>query len=515
MKTVTAFISLLLVLLVLASAKPLEKKHKAREGKSKKEVKKSKSETGKYTETYRPQFHFTPEKNWQNDPNGLVYYKGEYHMFYQHNPNGNEWGYMHWGHAVSKDLVRWEHLPIAIYPDNNSNDKSYCTAYSGSAIVDETNILGLQEGKELTLVAFYTSYQCGQRIAYSNDKGRTWKKYAGNPVIPYDETDDARDPKVIWHEASKKWVMCLYRKPQNQERAKGVSFYVSENLVKWEFKSHIPGFYECPDLIELKINNRPDDKKWILFDGDGSYVIGNFNGDTFTPETGKLPGDFGKNYYATQTWSNIPAADGRTIQIAWMKDGEFPEMPFKGQMTFPCELSLKKFNTGLRLIREPVSEINLLHDKHYKWRNENLIPGINENLVKKVRGRSLHLRGVFNLKNVDSFGFLFGTNKKDAGTELLYNVKRGTLTCLGSTIPLEPIDNKIYLEVLIDRSSIEVFANNGRAVMSNLFTPNPEADEMKLVNTGGELLVEQLDIYEMKSMWAQEKNKGKNRNKKQ
>jgi fructan beta-fructosidase len=510
MRTLTTFISLLLLMMVLASSTPAFKKHKTTTPKKQKtEVKKHKKKARQFDETYRPQFHFSPEKNWQNDPNGLVYYKGEYHMFYQYNPNGKEWGYMHWGHTVSSDLVHWQHLPIAIYPDNDSNDKSYCTAFSGSAIIDQTNLLRLQDGKELTLVAFYTSFQCGQRIAYSNDKGRTWKKYSGNPVIPYDETDDARDPKVFWHEPSKKWVMCLYRKPQNQERSRGVSFYVSENLVNWELKSHIPGFYECPDLIELKVNNRPDDKKWVLFDGDGSYIIGNFTGDTFVPETGKLPGDFGKNYYATQTWSNIPSSDGRTIQIAWMKDGEFPDMPFKGQMTFPCELSLKKFNNGLRLIREPVSEINLLHEKHYKWRNKNLIPGINENMVKKLRGNCFHIRGVFDLKTADAFGFLFNANKKQAGTELLYNVKRGTLTCLGSTIPIEPIDNKIYLEILIDRSSIEVFANNGRAVMSNCYTPDPDGDEVKLINTGGELLVEQLDIYSMNSIWPLQKKEKK------
>jgi fructan beta-fructosidase len=187
-----------------------------------------------YDELYRPQFHFTPEENWHNDPNGLVYYKGEYHLFYQYNPFGNEWGYMHWGHAVSKDLVHWEHLPVALRPDEDSRDKVKCTAFSGSAIVDEKNLLGKQEGDEKTLVAFYTSQQCGQRIAYSTDRGRTWEKYEGNPVIPYDENDDARDPKVIWHEPSGKYVMVLYRKSSEEETSKGVSFYTSENLTGWE-----------------------------------------------------------------------------------------------------------------------------------------------------------------------------------------------------------------------------------------------------------------------------------------
>ena len=307
-----------------------------------------------FDELYRPQFHFTPEINWQGDPNGLVFYKGEYHLFYQYNPFGNEWGFMHWGNAISTDLVHWEQLPIALYPDNNSTDKETCTEFSGSGLVDQNNLTGLQSEDEKTILLFYTSQKCGQRMAYSNDKCRTWKKYDKNPIIAFDETDDARDPKVFWHEGSKQYVMVLYRKPNNDDKQKGVSFYTSKNLIDWQFKSHLPGFFECPDLVELSVNRRSDDKKWVLFDGDGSYIVGSFDGEKFNPETPKLPGDLGSNYYATQTWSNIPENDGRTIQIALMKGGEFPGMPFKGQMTFPCELSLKKFTEGIRLIRKPV-----------------------------------------------------------------------------------------------------------------------------------------------------------------
>jgi len=156
-----------------------------------------------FNELHRPQFHFSPEKNWMNDPNGLVYYDGEYHLFYQHNPFGNEWGFMHWGHAVSKDLVRWEHLPIALYPDNDSKDKDSCTAYSGSALVDHNNLTGLQKGEEKTILLFYTSRKCGQRLAYSNDKGRTWLKYDKNPIIAYNrrcprsESDLARIQQTV------------------------------------------------------------------------------------------------------------------------------------------------------------------------------------------------------------------------------------------------------------------------------------------------------------------------------
>ncbi len=484
MKTVTTYITALLVSLFLISSTP-----------------------GKdyYDEIYRPQFHFSPEKNWMNDPNGLVYYDGEYHLFYQYNPNGTEWGFMHWGHAVSTDLVHWEHLPVALFPDENSEDKERCTAFSGSAIVDDQNLLGKQTGTEKTLVAFYTSQQCGQRIAYSTDKGRTWVKYEGNPVIPYNETDDARDPKVIWYQPGQCYVMVLYRKSTEDDKSKGISFYTSENLVDWEWKSHIHGFFECPDLIELQVTNRPEEKKWILFDGDGSYLIGQFDGTQFTPESAKLKSDFGSNYYATQTWSNIPEDDGRTIQIAWLKGGKYPEMPFNGQMSFPCELSLTKFNFGYKLLRQPVSEIEKLHGKHFSWENENLIPGINQNILKKVNDECLHIIADFDLKTSDNFGFMVRHSKKNPGTEILYNVKRGTLSVLGNTVPIVPVNNKISFEILLDRSSIEIFANNGQTVISNCFTPDEGADDLVLFTNGGELGVDKLDIYKMESVWKQEK----------
>ena len=457
-----------------------------------------------YNELYRPQFHFTPEKNWHNDPNGLVYYDGEYHLFYQYNPHGKEWGYMHWGHAISTDLVHWEHLPVALYPDENSEDKERCTAFSGSAIVDENNLLGKQKGEEKTLVAFYTSQHCGQRIAYSTDKGRTWEKYEGNPVIAYDETDDARDPKVFWHQPTQKYVMVLYRKTSGEEKSKGVSIYTSVNLLDWEWKSHVYGFYECPDLVPIQVKNRPEETKWVLFDGDGSYIIGNFDGEEFSPETPKMKSDFGKNYYATQTWNNIPEEDGRIIQIAWMKGGEFPEMPFNGQMTFPTQLEILKLSTGYKLTRKPIEEISLLHDKDYTWEDENLIPGINKNLVKKVSGDCLHISGEFDLKNCNNFGFMIRKGKNDAGTEVMYNVKRGTLSVLGATAPLMPVDNKITLEILVDRASVEVFANGGQVVISNCFTPQKKADDLVLFNSGGELGVDNLIIYEMETAWQRD-----------
>ncbi|MFZ5428705.1 MAG: glycoside hydrolase family 32 protein [Bacteroidota bacterium] len=457
--------------------------------------------SGYYNELYRPQYHFTSERNWIGEPSGLVYYDGEYHLFYQYNPRGLEPGYYQWGHAVSKDLVRWEHLPVAIFPDNLSEDRDFCTAGPGSVIIDEKNLLGLQQGQEKTMVAFYTSHQCGQRIAYSNDRGRTWRKYTGNPVIPFDETDEASGPKVFWYEPGQHWVMVLYRRHDQDDRKRGMSFFSSSDLLNWEFSSHLPGFSGNPDMVEIRVNNRPEEKKWVVFEGDGSFVMGAFNGKTFTPESIRLKSDFGLNFTGSKIWGNLPAGDGRVLQVAMLKGGEFPEMPFHGLMTFPSELSLRRFNTGTYLIRQPVAEIESLHGKSHKWEKQNLIPGLNNNLIKKVKGELFHIKGQFDLKTCDSFGFMFRMNKKIQGTELLYNVKRGTLSIMGQTVPLEPVDNKIYLEILIDRSSIEVYANNGRMVISQTFSPDPGALEYLLYNTGGELMVDKLEFIELGSAW--------------
>ncbi|WP_299578566.1 glycoside hydrolase family 32 protein [uncultured Sunxiuqinia sp.] len=461
----------------------------------------AKAKSDGFDEPYRPQFHFTPAENWMNDPNGLIYFEGEYHLFYQHNPNGKEWGFMHWGHAVSPDLVHWEHLPLAIYPDNESTDKEFATAFSGSAIVDRNNLLGKQQGELPTLLAFYTSKDNGQRIAYSTDKGRSWEKYEGNPVVAFDEEDDARDPKVFWHEDSQRYVMVLWRMPEGQESNQGISIYSSENLTDWMHESHLAGFYECPDLVELPVNRRADDTRWVIFDGDGSYLIGDFDGKRFKPETPKMQGDFGKNFYATQTFNNLPDEQNRTIQLAWMRGGEYPDMAFNGQMTFPTELALKKYLEGIRLVRTPVKEIELLHEKGHSWENENLIPGLNKNLTRKIKGDCLHIKGTFDLKTVNSFGFVVRNSRKETGVEIRYDATKQVLSCMGQGVLLSPEDNKIQLEILIDRTSIELFGNDGKAVLSSCYTADPEAQQLILYNTGGELLVEQLEIYPLKSMY--------------
>jgi levanase/fructan beta-fructosidase len=297
--------------------------------------------------------------------------------------------------------------------------------------------------------------------------------------------------------------MVLWRKPDGDEKVQGISFYSSSNLTEWTFESHLPGFYECPDLVELPVNRRADDTRWVIFDGDGSYCLGQFDGKKFIPETPKRKSDYGANYYATQTWSNIPAEDGRTIQIAWMRGGNYPGMPFNGQMTFPCELSLLNTMNGIRLIRKPVKEIEILHHKGFQMENKNLIPGLNKNPLKGLKGDCFHIIGTFDLKSVSSFGFLLRNSKDATGTEIRFDATKNELNCLGQTVDLEPEDGKIRLEILVDRTSVEIFGNDGKMVMTNCFNPEPDAYQLVLYNTGGELFIEKLEVYPMISMYRE------------
>jgi sucrose-6-phosphate hydrolase SacC (GH32 family) len=353
------------------------------------------------------------------------------------------------------------------------------------------------------MVAFYTGLRGGQRIAYSNDKGRSWSKFPGNPVIPWDETDEAKFPNVFFHPPSGKWIMILFRKPDKEERKKGFSFYTSDNLVNWQYQSHLAGFSGNPDMVELRVNNRPDDSRWVIFEANGNYIIGSFDGRQFVPESIRLKNDFGSDFYVSKTWINIPAKDGRIIQIALMKNDQWEDMPFNNQLTFPCELSLKKINAGIFLTKQPVREIEQLYGKKTSWSNKNLIPGINQNIIKGIEGECLRIKGRFDLKTCESFGFMLRTGKKNQGTELVYNVKRGTMSLLGQTVPVEPVDNKIFLDILLDRSSVEVFINNGRAAISANFKNAPADRKYILFNTGGELFVDELDIWEINSAWSE------------
>ncbi len=341
-----------------------------------------------YKETLRPQLHFSSRRGWLNDPNGLVFYEGAYHLFYQHNPYGTRWGNMHWGHAVSRDLVHWQEKPIALYPD------AMGPMFSGSAVVDGKNTSGLGKDGKPPLVLIYTAFgpPAVQCLAYSNDSGRTWTKYDRNPVLKTVAPEN-RDPKVIWHEPTKRWVMVLYvgvPAPSGKGIVHTIQFFTSPDLKHWTYRSRVEELFECPDLFPLPLDGDAKKTKWVLTAASSEYLVGSFDGVTFRAETPKLPGQRGRGFYAAQTFSDIPAADGRRIQIGW---GQMPSpgMPFNQIMCFPCELSVRSTPGGPRLAWRPVREIEKLYKRTHRLDPVTLKPG-DTNPLDKVKAELLELR---------------------------------------------------------------------------------------------------------------------------
>jgi fructan beta-fructosidase len=328
-----------------------------------------------YTEQHRPQFHFTSRRGWLNDPNGLVYAAGEWHLFYQHNPYGWDWGNMHWGHAVSKDLFHWQELPDALQPRRYGD---WC--FSGSAVVDHENSSGLRRGKDPLLVCAFTSTGRGECIAYSNDLGRTWTEYDGNPVVRH----AGRDPKLVWHAPSRRWIMAVY---DEKDGARDIAFYTSSDLKKWEFTSRIGGFFECPDLFALPVDGDAKNVRWVLSAADGKYLVGRFDGTGFVKESGKHQLWYG-NFYAAQTYDSAP--DGRRVQIGWGQGIAFPGQSFNQQMTVPVELTLRTTRDGVRLFAEPVKEIGALVEAKYAWNDVALKRGVDP--LADVRGELFDIR---------------------------------------------------------------------------------------------------------------------------
>jgi fructan beta-fructosidase len=452
-----------------------------------------------YQEKHRPLFHFTSRVGWLNDPNGLVYADGEWHLFYQHNPFGREWGNMHWGHAASKDLFRWKEEGVALYPRKYDD-----WAFSGSAVLDKDNTSGWGTKEKPPLVLAYTSTGRGECIAYSTDKGRTWTEYDKNPVVKH----AGRDPKLVWYEKGKHWVMAVY---DEHERKQWIAFYTSPDLKEWKFASRIEGFYECPDLFELPLNDRPTDgTKWVLYAADGKYLVGDFDGKEFKPAFKEKKQLWYGRFYAAQTFENVPVLDPppgqdlryRRIQIGWAQGVTFPGTPFNQQMTVPVALTLWEEKDGIRLRALPVREIYSLHDSKPVYQN---FPDKGPLVFDKpqVLAENLDAFDVdLILDKTNSAGFTLDLR----GTKLTYDPAKQTVTCRDVTAPLAKSESgKLCFRVLVDRGSIEVFGiGNTRGysafAMSIAALPNEKNTKLELI-PAGKLVVNEIFVFRIKSAW--------------
>lgn len=433
---------------------------------------------GLYAEKLRPQLHFSPRRGWNNDPNGMVYADGEWHLYFQHNPYGVEWGNMHWGHAVSKDLVHWEELPIALAPRVFGD-----WAFSGSAVVDRHNASGWKSGANELIVAAYTSTGRGECIIYSTDRGRTWTEYSGNPVIKH----GGRDPRLLWHGASKRWVMAVY---DEKDRKRWIAFYTSPDLKDWTYRSRIEGFYECPDLFELPLNGDPARKKWVLTAASSDYMVGTFDGETFAPETKMIKGNYGCGFYAAQTFSNAP--DGRVIQIGWLQSPS-PGMSFNQAMSLPIELQLKSTGDGPRLTHRPVKELESLRGKSQTIESTDVKP--DDKPLKVVGGELLEVWATLIPDAASQFTLSI------RGVPLAYDAKLKELRIGDHKLALPLNGDRLDLHVFADRTAIEVFASGGLVYVPFPVIPKPDDKTVTFEVAVGKVRLERLIVDELNSIW--------------
>jgi fructan beta-fructosidase len=477
--------------------------------------KENKPQLSKYIDAYRPQYHFTPVSGWMNDPNGMFFYEGEYHLFYQHNPDSTMHGPMFWGHAVSKDLIHWEHLPIALYPD------SLGYIYSGSVVVDWKNTSGLGTAENPPIVAIFTYHdpvgaQAGrsdfqtQGIAYSLDKGRTWKMYEQNPVMKNPGIKDFRDPKVSWNDLSNQWVMALAVKDH-------IEFYSSPDLKQWtklsEFGNTIGnhgGVWECPDLFPLK--DEDGNTKWVLFvsinpggpqGGSATqYFIGDFDGKNFIPQDSVERWiDYGADNYAGVTWSDIPEEDGRRLFIGWMSNWQYanvvPTEKWRSATTMPREVSLFKWDSLYELKFSPVTELKKIMGKAKSHRG-----------TAKLESPQARIR--FELNKDEKAFFL--TLSNDRNERLLISLQQGMLAIdrteagihqFSADFPaIHKMDinmlNAKEISVYLDAASVEIFVDEGKRVMTDIVFPTAPFNQVKLEKKNS-----QFSINSISSIWVE------------
>jgi fructan beta-fructosidase len=439
-----------------------------------------------YEEKHRPLFHFTSRRGWLNDPNGLVFADGEWHMFYQHNPFGVNWGNMHWGHAVSDDLVHWKELGEALYPKQYGD-----FAFSGSAVVDNGNTSGWGTKEKPAMVLAYTSTGRGECIAFSKDRGRTWTEYDKNPVVKH----SGRDPKLVWYEKGKHWVMAVYDEFQGKQ---WIAFHTSSDLKTWTFASRIEGFFECPDLFEMSVGLDEKKMKWILYAADGKYLVGEFDGKEFKPDFKEKKQLWHGRFYAAQTFSDIPwqqpgkgfAPIPLRVQVGWANGVTFPGMPFNQQMTVPVELQLD--SEGLSAY--PVWQLLSLREKNPAF----ALPKEGEIKVSKARTLATDL-------DAYEIDLGFGIHQSDGftldlrGTKLVYDAKKSVLTCKDVSMPVKLEDGGLHLHILVDRGSIEVFSSH--SAMSVAAIPDEKNRILEVIPNGGEITIGGQGVYRMKSAW--------------
>lgn len=468
----------------------------------------------------RAAYHFAPARNWMNDPNGLVYYEGEYHLFYQYNPHGDRWGHMSWGHAVSRDLTTWKELPVAI-------PETEVMAFSGSAVIDWNNTSGLGKDGRPPMIAIYTGFDPrtknqSQYLAYSNDRGRTFAVHG--KVLDIGSTE-FRDPKVFWHAATKRWIMAVVLAAVNR-----VSFYTSTNLKDWAHASDFGPMgargknWECPDLFELPVEGgRPGEKRWVLSVnlGDsgvaggsgGQYFVGDFDGARFTPvpNWGDAPRwmDWGADFYAAVSWNDLPAKDPRRVWIGWANNWDYaqdiPADPARGLMSVPRTVRLLKTADGYRIAQAPVTELKRWRTRHRAAQPIRLgekpvaLPATGGAVELKL---DVHVGAAEQvaLTLTDAKGHQTVIGVTPAANEVFIDRSLSGPPFHDSftgrhAAPVDLRGGKVSLRVLVDHSIIELYVNDGAATITDRFFPVGGDLKWSASAKGGGATIPKLDAW--------------------
>lgn len=471
-----------------------------------------------YQEKYRPQFHFTPPKMWMNDPNGLVYLNGKYHLFYQYFPDANIWGPMHWGHAESTDLIHWKHLPIALYPDKLG------WVFSGSAVIDKENTAGFGKNAMIAIFTYHNDeiWKAGnkntesQGIAYSLDEGKTWTKYDRNPVLNNSGEQDFRDPKVFWNDLIQEWTMVLAVHDH-------LKIYSSPNLKNWKLESSFKpendidvGTWECPDLIKLKVENSKEEK-WVLIQnhdrkapngGSGTrYFVGDFDGKVFKNSQPSVWMDLGMDFYAGVTFGNVP--NDKKIMISWMSNWFYaqkvPTEVWRSAMTLPRELSLKKVGNQYILKQKIVENLNKISSSIFTAKNVSLP------FEQKLDLSQMEIK--FDIKSAQKDLKILFSNAKDEVFEieikenqLMTNrLKSGLVgfdkTFAEKTQTMDLRKQKIRnVQLILDQSSVEILLNDGEFSFTNIYFPTENYSTLKIYSTQ-KYRIKNLKINKINSIW--------------
>ncbi|HUT13740.1 MAG TPA: glycoside hydrolase family 32 protein [Thermoguttaceae bacterium] len=441
-----------------------------------------------YDEALRPQFHMSQMRGWNNDPNGMCYYDGQYHFFWQCNPAGRNWANMYWGHATSPDMVHWTEHDRALRSfggdvENRHPSMADKNCFSGSGNVDLNNTSGWQKGDEKTIVLAFTDTGCGEALAYSTDRGKTFTYYEGNPVIQH----SGRDPKLMWYEPGKHWVIAVF--DQDPQAGRNIALYTSKDLKEWKRVSNIPGYFECAEIFELPVDGDPAKTKWVIYAADAQYAIGHFDGKNFTPEhEGKHRVHWGA-YYASQCFSNSP--DGRVVQIGWARIN-MPDMPFNQTFTVPTNLTLHTTEDGIRMFATPIKELEQLRKPDPKTAENTELTAESPAVAFDVADQLFDIVVTLKQGTASKAVLRFGENVATydfAGEKL-------------DEMPLAMKDGKVTFRVLVDRPMYEVIGGGGACYKTSgrrdMGTP---VGTISLTAEGGSLTVESLEAYEMTSAW--------------